>query len=619
MTATILAFSAPPRETLSAAVAARPGTRVVALAPELVRVISNKFPTASFSEALREEHLVFSADQRMIRWASELFAALCASGGPPAKHRGIELDLMLEGRLKYYFFRRLALFYTKIEALLIYERPQKLILAADDPLERRLARDLALRSGVAFESIGVRAHQGPFTKEWFRRRPAMRHATLAAIDLLDGIRPRPKPTIEGRGSPVVLFAESYRHLDLAGPALEALQRRGDYPLLVAHLGRRIPHRPGLRARYAPLGDYLDPASAIRMLTAFRVRSLFPAPDLASAVRDREWRAVSDAALKEIRFAAFPFVVGLIERVKNIVETHHASLGVTLTELGAFGQTIARAGRRFGMKTLNIEHGIKTHDPMVERVIADRTAAFGEATRETLLRHGAEPDSVVLTGAPRYDALFTQRGLPSREEVLARLGIDSAMRVVVFASYPLGYGGTHTEDHKKRIVRALAEAVASEPRCALLVKLHPQESDSVAADALADFPQDSYRVVSDQDGPLYPLLSACDVLTTFTSTTALEAAILGKPVMVLNFSPLPDTSPYVREGVAAYVTEPGDVQATLHQLLDDPAARARLAEARAPFIRRYAYRSDGCASERVADLMEQMIAEQRAASRRTVPN
>jgi len=582
----------------------------VALTREIAAECSRSGLEVEVPARVREDHLIYPADERAIRWAAEFMEAL-RTGGAATTHCGIELDLMLEGRLKFYFFRRLALFYTQIEALLRGEGPGRLVLATNDRLFVDLARDLAERHGASFGTVPARA-AGLQDRDSIRRRHRLRYAALLSYEIAQALRPSKRTRVEGPDGAVVLFAESHGHIEMTEPVFRALRERGRFGVLVAHRSREM-SRPGSSAeRFAPLDAYLTPAGLSAMLaTMSRWNARWPrAAAIGSRAPDAEWRSLAGAARREAVSGALVFVTGLIERIRRLASAHRPQVGITLSEMGAFGQTIARAGRRFGMATLNMEHGLKTHLPMVEAVVSDRIAAFGEESAEVLVRQGADPAAIVLTGAPRYDALFRREGLPERAETLARMGLDETDRLIVFASYPLAISATHSAEHKEAIVRALAEAVEEIPNGALVVKLHPLETDPIAERVLSMKPRPRFRVVGDVDGPLYPLLAACDVLATFTSTTALEAAILGRSILVVNLSGLPDTTPYVREGIALYADSAGAVGPALARLLDDEALRGQLEEARRRFIRRFATSDDGRAAERVADLILEMVRERR---------
>lgn len=443
MSGTLALLQAVPARSGARRIARERGAQVIALSPEIASAPPAAALGAAFPEPLRDDRLVYPADERAGRWAAEFLRAARGDAGP-AMHRGIDLDLMIEGRLRFYFFRRLALFFTKLETVLDSERPAMLLLSADDRLFTALARDAAGRRGIRFECVRAGDVAAFRDRGAIRRRHALRYGAIFGLDLAHALAPWNPPRLEPADGVVVLFAESYRHMEIAEPVFRALSRRGRYSVLVAHRSGPMNRPEGLAAAFAPLDRYLTLGGLLAMAaTARRWDAARPSgANIAAAAADLEWRAVAKDARREVVLAALPFVTGHIERVRRIVSVHRADVGITLTEMGAFGQTIARAGRRFGMKTINMEHGLKTHLPMVEAVISDRIAAFGEQSAEILVRQGADQRSIVLTGAPRYDPLFRREGLPPREGFLRSAGLDPSCRLVVFASYPLGISATH---------------------------------------------------------------------------------------------------------------------------------------------------------------------------------
>ncbi len=69
---------------------------------------------------------------------------------------------------------------------------------------------------------------------------------------------------------------------------------------------------------------------------------------------------------------------------------------------------------------------------------------------------------------------------------------------------------------------------------------------------------------------------------------------------MNLGGRPDITTYVQEGVACGVYKPEDLKPTIEQLLRDDSCLARNRE---EFIRKYLYRDDGKAAERVVALIE----------------
>jgi hypothetical protein len=64
---------------------------------------------------------------------------------------------------------------------------------------------------------------------------------------------------------------------------------------------------------------------------------------------------------------------------------------------------------------------------------------------------------------------------------------------------------------------------------------------------------------------YPLMAASDAVLVFTSTTGLEAAMRGVPVIVAG------QTHYRGKGFTVDVATPGEYEAALEKVLDDPAS------------------------------------------------
>jgi len=138
---------------------------------------------------------------------------------------------------------------------------------------------------------------------------------------------------------------------------------------------------------------------------------------------------------------------------------------------------------------------------------------------------------------------------------------------------------------------------------LIVKLHPAEDQHAPL-----YKQNrSYvpLVVKGNKG-ISELLYVCDAMITKSSTTAIEAAILDKPIIVLNLSGKPDVMSYVQKGVALGVYKEGDFAKAVEDALYNSEVRQELAKTRGKFVYDYAYIQDGKASERVANLITEVI-------------
>jgi 3-deoxy-D-manno-octulosonic-acid transferase len=95
-----------------------------------------------------------------------------------------------------------------------------------------------------------------------------------------------------------------------------------------------------------------------------------------------------------------------------------------------------------------------------------------------------------------------------------------------------------------------------------------------------------------------------------STTALEAMILDKPVIIVDFIKNPFPTPYTESGAAIGVYKEEDLAPTIEKVLHNQKVQKELKNNRKQFVYEHAYKIDGQASKRVVDLIKLMIQESR---------
>lgn len=139
------------------------------------------------------------------------------------------------------------------------------------------------------------------------------------------------------------------------------------------------------------------------------------------------------------------------------------------------------------------------------------------------------------------------------------------------------------------VAAAVDAFARRPEHELVVRIHPAEvklpgkqtREPVGAflrERFPSIPRNVRIVEADDPTSSYPLMAASDFGLVFTSTTGLELAMQGIPVIVAG------RTHYREKGFTADVSSPEEFEAALDKGLADPSALAANSEA----ARRYAY-------------------------------
>jgi hypothetical protein len=139
------------------------------------------------------------------------------------------------------------------------------------------------------------------------------------------------------------------------------------------------------------------------------------------------------------------------------------------------------------------------------------------------------------------------------------------------------------------VTAAIEAFAGRPDDELVIRIHPAEVklpgkqtrepiEALIRDRFDELPANVRIVPARDPTSSYPLMAASDAVLVFSSTTGLEAAVRGVPVIVAG------RTHYRGRGFTVDVDDPADFRRRLDDVLDDPKAHAPDVE----LVARYAY-------------------------------
>jgi surface carbohydrate biosynthesis protein len=210
--------------------------------------------------------------------------------------------------------------------------------------------------------------------------------------------------------------------------------------------------------------------------------------------------------------------------------------------------------------------------------------------------------IIVTGQPRFDILARADESFDVNVLRRKFGLAKDKKVVLLAAdtYVQPVKACTPIEENRESISAVYDAANSLRDTQLVVKLHPAEDQEAP---LYKENRSYTPVIVKGSQSISELLYVCDVMITKSSTTTLEAAILNRPIIVLNLSGEPDVMPYVKEGIALGVYKKEDLIPAIKDALYSNEVRERLAKCREKFVYEYAYIQDGRASERVASLIK----------------
>jgi hypothetical protein len=304
----------------------------------------------------------------------------------------------------------------------------------------------------------------------------------------------------------------------------------------------------------------------------------------------------------------PWAVRCYEEMRGMLETVRPSALCLYAEDSGWGRATEAACRAADVPTIGVQHGILYPRYYAYQHAADeadcprpdRTAVFGEAARRYLIEEGRyAADSLVVTGSPRFDELLEAAGRWDRAGLRAAHGVAPDERLLVVASRYRGIRRTH-----QSIGSAFADlvgAVERLERVRLVVKPHPAEPATPYEAQIRTAGAVRCRVLS-PSADLLELLYAADALITVESLAAVEALVLGRPVVILNMPT--NQRQLVERGVALGVAVGEDAAPAIEQVLFDSATQERIAQAREALLPELAFGLDGQATRRILDLIRQ---------------
>jgi hypothetical protein len=352
-----------------------------------------------------------------------------------------------------------------------------------------------------------------------------------------------EPAVHGLAPRVLIVSESRPMAGLFGSVEKALESAG--------IG------PNLRLQYSPKGRGLEPRTGTSVLHLTRPE-LIAAPQYdfsegLAAIQSRLKHVLPASAgyqppLKLLFGTIFqhllPCQARHLEEMRGIITKTRPELVVVGNDRWWLGMAAVLAAREQGIPTLVIQDGVAWDTPMWTASTADYVAVNGEQLERLLLRNGLPRERIKRIGQPRYDGYDAARAEALRADARALLGITDDRYCVLFATQP---------NQDASYVRRVAKAILAAPGAQLLLRPHP--STPARARAVLDEMLDWPRVLQAAETDVLQSIAAADLIVVQNSTLALEAALLGKPVITADFTGMPQVVPYAELGIALDARDP----------------------------------------------------------------
>jgi len=273
-------------------------------------------------------------------------------------------------------------------------------------------------------------------------------------------------------------------------------------------------------------------------------------------------------------------------------------GLIVVETSApLSRAMTLCARRYNIPVALLQHGVIARPFGYKHFDGDRVAAWGPADAKWFRDNLREGVVVEATGSPRYDSLVRPA---RRRDTISQPRRARGAGVVMFASQPFVQGDARESPWEKDSILGMVLQTAREtPPYVYLIKWHPSEEPEDLREIGKEL---GGRLRQVHRGDTFTLLRHADLVLARSSTVALEAMYLDRPVVFLG-APDPE-SPFrpPEEGAGLRATTPADLKTHIVRIMESPDYRREVLVGQRSYLRRSYAPLDGQAAERVVDLL-----------------
>lgn len=198
----------------------------------------------------------------------------------------------------------------------------------------------------------------------------------------------------------------------------------------------------------------------------------------------------------------------------------------------------------GLRTLGMIRSWDNPTQRTVRFFPDRLLVGSDTLKNEVIRHLFYPaDRITVTGNPHYDR-YLKGPSTTREAFFAKFGLDTSKKTILYA--PVGDHLLRVNDVDEHVMNILADM-----REQVIVRFPPDEGVRVldfkkppwmAYDrpgvAFTNTLFSDREISPDDDQRLIDSLYHCDLAVTGPTSIPLDAALVGKPSIIVHFYPTP---------------------------------------------------------------------------------
>lgn len=315
----------------------------------------------------------------------------------------------------------------------------------------------------------------------------------------------------------------------------------------------------------------------------------------------------DHRFEQIFTSNFIQLIEYIEWAEELIQKFPVDILVSMEDVTPVKRSICRLFEIHNVPSMIIQHGMVSKDMSgfgVMPIEARKQAVWGKASLDWHLERGNGLQEI--TGNPSFDQILEFKKDFDGIKICQKLGLDVNKNTILITTGRFaGIESKYTIELEEKFIRGVFKSLKSFKSEQIIIKLHPAYQNKYK-EIILDIAEEENISITIATNNLWDLLMISDVLITSTSTTGLEAMLFEKPVIIFDSEFQEDSVGYVSSGAAIGVSSQEGLITAINNCLHNENSLKNFRDARKKFIYENNYLQDGKASERLVNLILNMI-------------
>jgi hypothetical protein len=301
---------------------------------------------------------------------------------------------------------------------------------------------------------------------------------------------------------------------------------------------------------------------------------------------------------------FKETINVIIQIEKLLNSRKISLVWSLDDWG-FDKTIINICKNKKIPTcVFLAGGLQVLKPKGElwprafakQRIADKIFLWGEIDMKNSIECGADPEKIVIGGAPKYDKVFFN-SKKSEDYILILTGGFPSTQYSYFNSVSV------INEFKELFEKTLYEVKKLNKK--IIIKRHPTQGPQ----EILDINKITNKILPNalilKNGNTLELISNASLIITVRSTALQESMILGKPIIYLPYVKNDVGIPYSKLNAVIEINDLERIEESIQKCLFDSITKKKLEEGRKEFLEKI-ISFQGNASEKHVEISLKMI-------------